>query len=349
MDCERVAELLPWAKNGTLAGPEQGLVREHLGHCRKCQRELIETNFAWSVYQQHVPAEVLVDLAYDSAVVPAQRALFDRHLSACPDCAEQLELVRASRRLETEQQKEASLQVLPLLPKRAVWWQRTPVWKYGAIAATLLLIIAAGGWWRTWQQSRNPAGGQSAQEQSLRERLAGLEAENLRLREAEAKLNQQQNQSSDELARLRAEIQEAQTRIGQQQEQLNRELAVVKGTGRERGAPQINVLALDIYPLGMTQRDGGQAGNEIVIPGNVTGVTLMLHSQAPTTSPSYNIEIVNSRGRVVWKARGLQRNATNDYTIGVPANYLQPGRYTINIYGKGEKVEAYQVSVKREL
>lgn len=351
IECEQVAELLPWFQNGTLEGPEHQFVRAHLAHCGECLRELAETTFARSVYEQHVPADVLVNLAYDLPIVAAQHDLFDRHLSACSECTDQLDMVRASRRLQSEEEEEARPVVVPLVSRGAVSWQRSPVWQYGAIAATLLFVIAAGGWLRSWQQSRLPDVASSAQEKALTERLQTLQAENDRLRQAEAQLSQQQTKSSNEIEQLRSQISEAQKRIQQQQEQTRNELAKVMRTGKERMSPQINVLALDIYPVGMVQRDAAPLSNEIAISGNAQAVTLMLHSQASSESTSYRIEILNARGKAVWKANGLLRNPTNDFTISVAAESLTPGRYTINIYGKSAgrlvKVESYEINVKR--
>src|SRR5688572_1742305 len=353
MDCGHVSELLPWFKNGSLAGPEQEQVREHLAQCRACQQELSETSLAWSVYEQHLPTEALVNLAYDRPLVATQQRLFDHHLSACADCAEQLDLVRANRRLEAAEEAVEPGVIIPMASRRAVWWQRTSIWRYGAIAASILFFVAASGWLRSWQQLRNPQADQSAQVNALRERLAGLDAENERLRREETQLNQQKNQSEAEIAQLRSQIQEAQGRIQQQQDQIKGELAAVsgQGPGKGQGAPQINVLALDIFPVGMTQRDANRVRNSIVIPRNARALTLMLHSQTASDSPSHNIEIVDTRGRAVWKSRGLVRQSTNDYTISIPAQYLSPGSYTINIYGtaagKRVKVESYEVDVKR--
>ena len=351
MECERVAELLPWLKNGTLAGPEEQLVREHFGHCHECARELAETDFAWSVYQQHVPAKALVSMAYERALPAAQRDLFDRHLAACAACAAELDLVKESRRLEAGEERRDESNVVPFSTGTRVRGKRIPVWQYGAIAAAILLLIASGWWLRSWQQARNPAPTGIAQEKALRERLAALEAENERLRKAETQLNQQQNKSNDEIAQLRSENKEAQARIQQQQAQTRNELAGIdSSSGRERIAPQINVLAVDVYPVGMAQRDAAAIKNEVVIPGNVTAVTLMLHSQA-AESQSYRIEILNARGRVIWRAGGLMRNATNDYTISVDAKSLAAGSYTINIYGRGaaghSKAESYEIVVRR--
>ena len=351
MDCERTAELLPWLMNETLESSEQRLVREHLARCQRCQRELAQTSFAWSVYRQHVPAQALVRLAYDRPDIAAERNLFERHVEACPDCAEQLELVRESRRLEAQEEKEEVAQIVPLATKRVAWWQRAHVWQYGALAASLLIVIAFGGWLLSRQQAGNLRAGPPDEEKVLRERMADLERENERLRQAEASLNQRQNQSDAEIAQLRAQIEEAQARIRQQKEQTGRELARAKGGGAGAPAPQVNILALDIYPVGLTQRAERATSNEIAIPRNVKAVTLILNSQASPNYQSYQIEMVNIRKKVVWRAQDLMRNATNDYTISVPANYLAPGGYTINVFGKAAgqrtKVESYQIKVMK--
>ena len=349
MDCERVAELLPWLMNGTLESSEQRLVREHLMRCQGCQRELAQSSFAWSVYQQHVPTQALVNIAYDRPIIAAERNLFERHVEACPDCAEQLEMVRESRRLEAQEEKEEAAQVVPLASKRVAWWQRAHAWQYGALAASLLIVIAVGGWLLSWQQARSLRADSAEAEKVLRERLADLERENERLRQTEARLNQQQDQSNGEIAQLRAQIEEAQARIRHQKEQTDRELARAKGRGTGAHAPQVNILALDIYPVGLTQRAERATSNEIAIPRNVKAVTLILNSQAPPNYRSHDIEIVNPRGKVVWSASGLVRNSTSDYTISVPADYFAPGSYTINVFGEAAgqrtKVESYQIKV----
>src|SRR5262245_56369790 len=100
MDCQRVTEILPWLLNDTLEAAEGQAVRAHLAQCAACQRELKDTLFAASVFHQHVPTEALVSYAFDRPSLAAERELIERHLSDCQSCAAELELVRASRRLE---------------------------------------------------------------------------------------------------------------------------------------------------------------------------------------------------------------------------------------------------------
>lgn len=349
MKCERVAELLPWLMNDTLDAAERALAREHLAQCAQCRRELGETGFAWSLHRQHVPIAALIARAYQQPTGDIEPAAFNRHLESCQECAEQFELARASRRLEEEEETTTAAQVVPLASRKTAW-RRAPLWRYAAIAASLLLAVAIGGWLRSWRQTAELQAQMTGQETLLRERLARLEADNQRLQQAEADLNRRQDQSGRELAQLQAQVREAQAQIKSEQEQANRSLAEIEARGRPQASPQLNVLALDIYPVGLVQR-GGATANELKIPPGAQAVTLILNSQAASDYRNYGIEIVNARNQVVWRARGLARHSTNDYTISVPADYLAPGGYTINVYGNAggqrAKVESYQISVKK--
>src|SRR5438309_1920937 len=114
MNCDRVAELLPWHLNGTLEPAEQHQVQEHLAQCEKCQREFDETMVAWAVYQHHVPTEALISYAFEHPSLGQEQELVERHLQTCQACAEQLELVRESRRGEKEE--EVDVQPVPAEP-----------------------------------------------------------------------------------------------------------------------------------------------------------------------------------------------------------------------------------------
>src|SRR5262245_10708568 len=107
MDCQHVTEILPWLLNGSLDAAERQAARAHLSRCRQCRQELQETAFAGAVYQQHAPEEALVDYAFDRPSPDLDRALIERHLAECEQCAAELEMIEESRRLlETEDDLE---------------------------------------------------------------------------------------------------------------------------------------------------------------------------------------------------------------------------------------------------
>ena len=100
MSCDEVTDRLPWLLNGSLEGDEREAVRAHLAACDRCGRELEETRQAMAVFGAHLPSAALVDLAWDRPVVGVPAPLAQRHLESCPQCADELALVRESRRLE---------------------------------------------------------------------------------------------------------------------------------------------------------------------------------------------------------------------------------------------------------
>jgi hypothetical protein len=330
MDCERVAELLPWLLNGTLSAAEQELGRAHLAECERCRQELRETAFAAAIYEQHVPAEALVDYAFSRPAPALESGLIERHLSTCQECAEQLRLAQESRRLEEDEGTvvafEPARRVAESRPavgaRTRVWPAR--VWQYGALAAGLAGFFAVGGWLLSWQQSRALETHLAEQQRATEERLARLEAENERLRRPETP--PQLAQAREEIARLQAQV-------------------------KELSSPQVNVPVLEVFPRELAQRGERLAVNQLEIPARAKVVTLILNSQSAAPAGSYSLEVLNAQQRVVWSKSGLVRHPTGDYTIQVPAESLPPGSYTFKVYGQAggrrAPVESYQIRVSR--
>ena len=97
MDCQDVSERLPWLVAGSLSAPEADEVRAHLESCAQCREELAETRRAAAVFGAHLPASVLMDLAWDRPVADVDSRLATSHLASCAECREELELARESR------------------------------------------------------------------------------------------------------------------------------------------------------------------------------------------------------------------------------------------------------------
>jgi anti-sigma factor RsiW len=328
MDCERIAEILPWYLSDTLAPDAKQQTRAHLAQCPRCRREFQETVEAAAIYEQHPPEEALVDYAFDQPGVTHQRTLIERHLATCSACAEELKLVQESRRLS--EKEVATVTVLRPAPRLAdaakisVWPIR--MWQYGALAASLLGFIAIGGWLWSWQQSRQLQANLSGQQRELGERLAKLEAENQQLRQPKSLPSPPEDQTKQELAQLRAQV-------------------------KELTAPQINIPVLEVYPQELAQRGTPATANQLQVPPHAQVITLILNSQSKTEARSYSLEILAAQNRVVANSQGLVRHATGDYTVSVPTRLLPSGRYTFNVYGWVDgtrvKVESYQIQVGR--
>jgi len=169
MNCETAIELLPWFLNGTLDPHERTEVQRHLQECEACRLALSDTREAWQTFDQHLPSEAIVALAYDETPAGTSRRAATEHLASCARCAAELEMARTSRQLEEDDEGK---NVLPFALGRpapaapASQAGRTPPrvargWQVSALAAGLAGIVGFAGWMNSGQQVR-----------SLRERLA---------------------------------------------------------------------------------------------------------------------------------------------------------------------------------
>ena len=322
--CEHIAGLLPWLLNGTLDADERRQVRQHLAECGHCQREFDETALAFAVHGQHVSAEWLADYAFDRRANGVDIGLLEDHLAACEECSEQVALARESRRWAETQDARPDAASSPVAEKN--FWQSLRLWQAGALAACLIGAISIAGWFLTWRQSQNEQALLIAQHRDTDDRLNQLLAANEKLRQSIAPDDPQLEQSRREIARLESRV-------------------------AELSSPQINALTLDVYPQDFIRRSGQNAVNEIEIPRGVTTVSLILNSQSSAVASDLSLEIVNAGGATVWRAQNLQRHATNDYTINLPADFLPPGNYVFNVYGQDTgrrvKLDSYQIRIRR--
>lgn len=322
MDCEQLVEILPWYVNGTLDDAQRETARAHLASCPRCRTEWEETRFALAAAQTHIHADALLDYVSRREMLPAhERTLLERHLVACTACAEEEALVRESFALQSEPAR-----VIAFPPRLVPRWQSLRWWQFGAMAASLLGLVALVGWWWSWQQSRAKQIRLAQLTQTQRatgELVAALETENQRLRQTPAPTATPDN--ANRIAQLEARV-------------------------RELSAPQLNVPVLEVFPAEMTQRDTSAPATQLTIPANARRVTLILNSQSTITARSYQLEIRDTRNRVVTTAQGLVRQATGDYTVSLAAESLPSGSYTFNVYtqvaGQRTKIESYRVRVR---
>src|SRR5215203_4757964 len=148
MNCDQAIELLPWLLNGTLTAEERTEVRGHLETCERCRQALGDTRQAWMVFNQHLPAETLVSMAYGEEPAGVDPALAERHLASCPQCSAELELVRTSHRLE----EDDKVAIFPGPRSRRGTDGMPRSWRAAALAAGLAGLIAGTGWFQTARQ-----------------------------------------------------------------------------------------------------------------------------------------------------------------------------------------------------
>ncbi len=152
MECDRLAELLPWYLNETLALDERESLDRHLAECESCRRELHEARADFVLFGAHLPADALVAYVADQAGPTIPRDLIEGHLANCDRCAEELAWLRESREdLEaaTPQGESDDRRILTFPGLAAT---PRPFWRWAALAASLATIFAGAGWLRSWQE-----------------------------------------------------------------------------------------------------------------------------------------------------------------------------------------------------
>lgn len=326
MNCETAIELLPWYLNGTLDESEKREVREHLNGCEACRQALEETRLAWTIYDQHIPSEALVALAWGESPEGYDPEVLERHLRSCPECAAELELVRTSRRLEEEDGVALFARPAPKLTAPA----RAP-WRTAALAASLAGMVAFGGWFWTAGQSRD-----------LERQLAAAQAPPVPT-PAPAVPPAPQTPQDDTAAREKLAEMSAQVEtLRRQTDEMREQLTQLADAGPQ---PRVNVLVADLRPTSDVVRGGPAEAREL--PANVAAV-VMLQPAHEENHKNHRVEVMDAAGKVVWKADELHRSADDDFTVLLPA--LKPGSYTIRLSSmegpKRVELESYAIRVR---
>jgi hypothetical protein len=319
MNCEQATEFLPWYLNGTLDESERREVREHLAGCESCRRALDETRLAWTVYDQHIPSDALVALAWGEEPEGYDPDLLERHLQSCPECAAELEMVRTSRRLE-EDDRIALFRVTPA--------RRPGAWRTAALAAGLAGMAAASGWIWSVGQARD-----------LERRLAEVRPAPAAPAPAPA-APQEDATARERLGEMSAQVET----LRRQTEEMRDQLTKIASAGETGPAPRVNVWVDDLRPTSDVVR-----GTEEVkeLPAGVPAVA-MLQPAHDEIHKNHRIEVVDAAGKAVWTGDELHRSSKDDFTVLLPA--LKPGSYTIRLSAmEGPKrvaLESYSVRVK---
>lgn len=326
MTCETATELLPWLLNGTLAAGERDEVWHHLGTCESCRRALAETREAWSVFDQHLPSQDLVALAWGGT----PSAIVEEHLESCARCAADLELARMSRRLEEDDR----IAVFPGTQTRRAGSEVSRGWRAAALAASITVVAAASG----WIYEVRHAG-------SLAERLAQQPAATGESRTGASVSPDEE--SRQQVAALEGRLRESETslaQVGKQLDQASSQIAELQEQTHRLAEPQLNAWS-DLVSGGDVVR-GGAAEEEVVIPANRAATPML---EASPGGGVREIEILAGK-TVLWKSSGLRPTQEGDYRITIPPGFLKPGRYTIQLYssetGKRIPRESYKIRVE---
>ncbi|HEX3127959.1 MAG TPA: zf-HC2 domain-containing protein [Thermoanaerobaculia bacterium] len=323
MNCEQATELLPWYLNGTLDESERREVREHLAGCEGCRQALEDTRLAWTIYDQHIPSEALVALAWGESPEGYDPDVLERHLRSCPECAAELELVRTSRRLE----EDGNIALFPVAGSRTVT-RKPGAWRTAALAASLAGMVAASGWIWTAGQTRD-----------LERRLAEARPAPTAPAPAAPQAPPQDDAAArQKLAEMSAQVET----LRKQTDEMREQLTQIADAGPR---PQVNVWVDDLRPTSDVVRGG--PGEVKELPAGTAAVA-MLEPGHEETHKNHRIEVVDAAGKVVWKADELHRSSHDDFAVLLPA--LKAGSYTIRLSAmegpKRVELESYAIRVR---
>ncbi|MDA8018411.1 MAG: zf-HC2 domain-containing protein [Thermoanaerobaculia bacterium] len=141
MSCTQIQELLPWFANGTLGDAEKATVEAHLAACESCRSALDETIALGAAATEHLPIDLLLDLA-DGTPTSAEDAEPARlRLAVSSSRVEELNRARGN---------EPEPKTLPFPIRRDHATQARPS-PWLAVAAAALLVTSLA-WFTTWQK-----------------------------------------------------------------------------------------------------------------------------------------------------------------------------------------------------
>lgn len=349
-NCDDVRGMLPWLLNGTLTEEERQQVRQHLTSCESCRRDLADTRLAFEMFDQHLPAEAIVALAWGETPPGIDPALVEEHLASCPQCATELELARTSRGLEENER------IVPLRPRSSPAPPAVPIrapeertrgwggWKAAALAAGLAGVVASAGWLQT-----------AGRVQTLEERLAEQPAAAAPAPTPAPPVAGGSGVDAAEaqrIAELERQLQQANEAQQQQSEQL-KQLEQLAQARPSTPAPRINTFIDQIQPVTDVARSREQTGVKRVPAGSQATLLLGLGSEhLETQHRDHALEILDASDKVVWNKSGLTLNVDySAYVLTLEPGALAKGSYTVRVYGiaeggKREPVETYTIRVE---
>ena len=353
-----LAERLPWYLNGTLDAAERDEVERLLAASEENRLELVNARQGADIYGHRLPAEVMVDYAFDGEHPAVPSALMERYLAVSPVGGEEIEMLRESRaRLESEtvagdvaEGSELPAGVVPFVRPGEAPAAPSTGWQRVALAASLVGVAALGfvGW--QWTELNSSSGQLAQVEAQLREALAREQRTASEPTAAgEDALRSQIEQLAGENELLAAgksdlvdELEQKDSRI----EQLGEQVA-------DLSQPLINVPVLDLYPADMVLRGATQAERPLVVSRQTRAVTLILNSHTEEAQSITGLRILGDDGVLVWRSPTAPERdelVRSIFTVSLPVQELAAGVYTLELLdGSGaapEVVESYRFDIR---
>ena len=283
---------------------------------------------------QEIQANEIIEQYVRGKLPTAERREFQEHLFECDECFEQAELT--ARFVAGVQEASRTGLLTTPQPERArtvgawfdqIWASR---WVTPALAASLLIAIALIGWWALSLRRQNQLLTQQTAEQNRA-------AEQLQL--AETKIRELENRgvaSQAEKEALQQEIRRLEEQVAAAERQPGDQLAQVR-------QPDANLPAINIYPAGDAQRSGGTSEvNQLRLPPETRRFRLLLSDFQPGLA-NYQLEIMDSSGRMLTRRTGLKPDRNGDISVTLNRSLLSQGKYTLKLLGQSKLIAEYVV------
>jgi hypothetical protein len=100
------------------------------------------------------------------------------------------------------------------------------------------------------------------------------------------------------------------------------------------GRPQVNAPVVDLFPASQLRGGEGEVAVVELAPAS-RFFTLILSPKGSSDYAGYRLEILDSGGRAVWSAEGLEKDRHGSFTLILARSFLEPGDYRLRLYGLG--------------
>jgi hypothetical protein len=138
-------------------------------------------------------------------------------------------------------------------------------------------------------------------------------------------------------------------------EEANRRLQQDREADRQQIAqlqlPRANTPIHDVFSSHSLARSGGTVAAKRIDVSPGAPFTLLLSGEGVRDSPDYEIEILDSQNRSLWKVTGLRRGALGNFVLTLNGDFLSAGEYRFRLAGKTAKgyepVAEYAIALRR--
>ncbi len=257
-----------------------------------------------------VAEEELVDAYVRNSLSPTDLEQFKKRLLTTPRIVERIHFASALANKvsnPTSLEQKSPAKVVERQPNTARWWESLFGRKL-SFAACIALIVVCGlalltGWIRLRHESEQLAGERAAIQKQKQELNRQADEERVRT-ELPSNVNGPDRNQNDN-----------QQRVSRQE---------------RRGSVVGTMVALNLMP-GLQRSAGAKSELRLSPQTSAAQLILMLES---IDYKSYEANVENDDGRLVFQKHGLQVNAASELTLQIPAPVLRPGDYTVTVRGR---------------